>query len=94
MLRSQNKGALFANSVEVDQHQAAGATYHGTSTGSSSGKPNEEPAHKRTVTEMIRSIDVAVNFEDEFGTRGMASRRTWVAMKLGSHFLFAVWSVC
>ena len=94
VLRSQNKGALFAYSVEVDQHQAAGAAQHGTSTGSSSGKPNEEPVHKRIVAEMLRSIDVAADFEDEFGTRGMAGRRTWVAIKLASYILFVMWGVC
>ncbi|KAG8220728.1 FAD-linked oxidoreductase [Butyriboletus roseoflavus] len=31
---------------------------------------------------MIRSIDVAADFEDEFGTREVAGRRTWVAVKL------------
>ncbi|KAH0838757.1 FAD-linked oxidoreductase-like protein [Lanmaoa asiatica] len=80
-LRKQNKGALFAYSVEVDAHEAAGATHH-SSEGPSSGKLNEQPVHKRIIAEMIRSIDVAADFEDEFGTQEVAGRRTWVAVKL------------
>ena len=82
-LRNQNKGALFAYSVEVNEHEAAGTTHH-SNEGASSGKPkpNEQPVHKRIVAEMIRSIDVAADFEDEFGTQGVAGRRTWVAIKL------------
>ncbi|KAF8555937.1 FAD-linked oxidoreductase [Imleria badia] len=72
-LRNENKGALFAYSVEVDEHEAAGTR---------SGKSNEQPVHKRIVAEMIRSIDVAADFEDEFGTQKAAGRRTWVAIKL------------
>jgi proline dehydrogenase len=84
-LRNQNKGALFAYSVEVDEHEAAGTTHHNNEV-ASSRKPNEQPVHKRIVTEMIRSIDVAADFEDEFGTRGAAGRRTWVAIKLVGNF--------
>lgn len=89
-LRSQNKGALFAYSVEVDEHEAAGATQH-SNEGPSSRKPNEQPVHKRIVAEMIKSIDVAADFEDEFGlrTKEAAGRRTWVAIKLvGNHCRF------
>ncbi|KAG9310351.1 FAD-linked oxidoreductase-like protein [Chiua virens] len=81
--RSQNKGALFAYSVEVDEHEAAGATSR-TDEGPSSGKTHGQPVHKRIVDEMIRSIDVAADFEDQFGTLQVAGRRTWVAVKLSA----------
>lgn len=81
MLRDQNKGALFAYSVEVDEHEAAGTTHH-SNEGPGSAASDERPGHKRIVTEMIRSIDVAADFEDEFGTQAVAGRRTWVAVKL------------
>ncbi|KAG6369803.1 FAD-linked oxidoreductase-like protein [Boletus reticuloceps] len=79
-LRNQNKGALFAYSVEVDEHEASGE--HHIDTGSDSGKTSKQPVHKRIVEEMLRSIDVAADFEDEVGTRQVAGRRTWVAIKL------------
>jgi len=77
-LRNQNKGALFAYSVEVDKHEAAGTANH-SHEGPSSGKL--KPVHKRIVEEMIRSIDVAADFEDELGAQ-VVGRRTWVAIKL------------
>lgn len=85
-LRNQNKGALFAYSVEVDEHEAAGTR---------SEKSNEQPVHKRIVAEMVRSVDVAADFEDEFGTQEAAGRRTWVAIKLvGNPVVFATYPVC
>lgn len=95
-LRSQNRGALFAYSVEVDEHEAAGATHQTHSNeGPSSGKANEQPIHKRIVAEMIRSIDVAADFEDELGAQEVAGRRTWVAIKLvGNPVVFATYHVC
>ncbi|ETW87760.1 hypothetical protein HETIRDRAFT_122039 [Heterobasidion irregulare TC 32-1] len=72
--RAENKGALFAYSVEVDEHEAAGQGH----------KPSV-PVHKRIVQEMIRSIDVAADFEDRHASGSSstaAGRRTWVAVKL------------
>ena len=74
--RAENKGALFAYSVEVDEHEAAGQGH----------KPSV-PVHKRIVQEMIRSIDVAADFEDRHASGSSstaAGRRTWVAVKLVS----------
>ncbi|KAI0307413.1 FAD-linked oxidoreductase-like protein [Multifurca ochricompacta] len=75
-LRAENKGALFAYSVEVDAKEAAG--------GASSTR---EPVHKRVMQEMIRSIDAAADFEDSQpranGIPG-SGRRTWVAIKLSA----------
>ena len=42
-----------------------------------------EPVHERIVQEMIRSIDVAADFEDSRARANESSgRRTWVAIKL------------
>ncbi|KAF9261971.1 FAD-linked oxidoreductase [Marasmius fiardii PR-910] len=72
-LRSSNMGALFAYSIEVDEREA---TAHSTK------KKPTEPIHKRIVNEMIRSIDVAADFEDELLQGAPAGRRTWVAVKM------------
>ncbi|KAJ7596517.1 FAD-linked oxidoreductase-like protein [Mycena floridula] len=70
-MRSENKGVLFAYSVEVDEPQ---------------GKKHGPPPHKRIVQEMINSIDVAADFEDELrksqGRVDHKGRRTWVAVKM------------
>lgn len=73
-LRAENKGCLFAYSVEVDEEEAAGQT-HGKTT---------VPVHKRIVDEMIHSIDVAANFENQYiaDKSSPEGRRTWVAVKL------------
>ncbi|KIJ60119.1 hypothetical protein HYDPIDRAFT_32541 [Hydnomerulius pinastri MD-312] len=76
-LRNENKGVLFAYSVEVDEEEAAGAEHHGQVK----GEGDAQPVHKRIVNEMIRSIDVAADFEDGLGG-GSTGRRTWVAVKL------------
>ncbi|KAF8642866.1 hypothetical protein AX16_009372 [Volvariella volvacea WC 439] len=82
ILRAQNKGALFAYSVEVDEDEASGS-------GSGSTNP-----HKRIIEEMIRCIDVAAEFEDNNTRNGVGAgaggqgrseggaRKTWVALKL------------
>ncbi|CAA7267709.1 unnamed protein product [Cyclocybe aegerita] len=94
-LRAGNKGAIFAYSVEVDQREAtapASPASAGSSSGSVAPKP-ESDAHKRAVTEMIHSIDVAGDFEDEVTRNGSIStisearkctneRTTWIALKL------------
>ncbi|KAH9075671.1 FAD-linked oxidoreductase [Lactarius deliciosus] len=73
-LRAENKGALFAYSVEADADDAA------------SGAPSlRKPVHKRIVQEMIRSINVAADFEDSRASADESSgRRTWVAIKLSA----------
>lgn len=70
-LRAENKGCLFAYSVEVDESEAEG-----------NAKVQKEPVHKRIVQEMIRCIDVAADFEDGYSKD--KGRRTWVALKLVS----------
>ncbi|KAH9043880.1 FAD-linked oxidoreductase [Lactarius pseudohatsudake] len=73
-LRAENKGAIFAYSVEADADDAAiGA------------RSLREPVHKRIVQEMIRSINVAADFEDSQARADESSgRRTWVAIKLSA----------
>ena len=76
-LRAENKGCLFAYSVEVDENEAAGKA-------AGKGK-NVQPVHKQSVQEMIHSIDVAADFEDKHLPVGSSKgRRTWVAIKLVS----------
>lgn len=72
-LRTENKGALFAYAVEVDEKEAVGQT-----------DINRQPAHKRTIEEIIGSINASADFEDGRGTlqNGHIGRRTWVAVKL------------
>ncbi|KAG1741767.1 FAD-linked oxidoreductase [Suillus paluster] len=72
-LRAEKKGALFGYSVEVDEKEAV-----------DHAKVEKEPVHKRIVKEMIRSIDVAADFEDGRDTpqSGRVGRRTWVAVKV------------
>ena len=74
-MRAENKGALLAYSVEVDEDEAAGKTRVNSS---------RQPMHKRIVDEMINCIDVAADFEDSEVSKGSLSsgRRTWVAVKL------------
>ncbi|KAI0344244.1 FAD-linked oxidoreductase [Trametopsis cervina] len=73
--RTENKGCLFAYSVEVDEAAAAGKAKQ-------SGKA-VQPIHKQIVQEMIHSIDVAADFEDKHKKgASQRGRRTWVAIKL------------
>ncbi|THH17138.1 hypothetical protein EW146_g3612 [Bondarzewia mesenterica] len=74
-LRAENKGTLFAYSVEVDEAEATGG-----------GSKGSVPVYKQIVQEMIRSIDVAADFEDQraSGSSSAAGRRTWVAVKLSA----------
>ncbi|KAI0791690.1 FAD-linked oxidoreductase-like protein [Abortiporus biennis] len=67
-LRAENKGCLLVYSVEVDEEEAAG-----------NGKSEKELVHKRVVEEMIRSIEVAADFEDAHSGNSSKGRRTWVA---------------
>lgn len=72
--RAENKGCLFAYSVEVDEDEAAGKAGKGKNT---------PPVYKQIVQEMIHSIDVAADFEDKHLPPGSSKgRRTWVAVKL------------
>ncbi|KAF5369423.1 hypothetical protein D9758_002602 [Tetrapyrgos nigripes] len=73
-LRSKNKGALFAYSIEVDEREAASAT--------TKKATDVEPPYKRIVNEMIRCIDVAADFEDSIVGDAPTGRRTWVAVKM------------
>ncbi|GJE99762.1 FAD-linked oxidoreductase [Phanerochaete sordida] len=74
-LRAENKGCLFAYSVEVDEHEAAGKA-KGNSV---------QSVHKECIREMIHSIDVAADFEDGHLPPGSSKgRRTWVAIKLSA----------
>lgn len=74
-LRSQNKGALFAYSIEVDESDPA----RKRSPSSGHDTHHLKPVHKRVVDEMIRSIDVAADFEDGLSA---GTRMTWVAVKM------------
>lgn len=75
-LRAENKGALLAYSTEVHSNEAAGGA------GSTS-----EPVHRHIVREIIRSIDIAADFESSQARETLGSgRRTWVAIKLVSKF--------
>jgi proline dehydrogenase len=88
-LRRENKGALFAYSVEVDEAEASGKSGHDT-IGTADAPVEGLPMHKRIVEEMIHCIDVAADFEDQrqskVGER-VLGRRTWVALKLVSILL-------
>ncbi|KAF8839920.1 FAD-linked oxidoreductase [Paxillus ammoniavirescens] len=79
-LRDKNKGVMMVYSVEVDENEAAGAERHGQTNGKASG----QPVHKRIVDEIIKSIEVAANFEDGLnsGAGGVTGRPTCVAVKL------------
>lgn len=88
-LRHQNKGALFAYSVEVDEYGATSANSDAngkakSGEGAATLPENAKlPAHKRIVEEMLRCIDVAAEFEDETGkTNESMGRKTWVAIKV------------
>ncbi|KAI0089884.1 FAD-linked oxidoreductase-like protein [Irpex rosettiformis] len=70
--RQENKGCLFAYSVEVDEAAAAGKE----------GK-DVQPLHQQIIQEMIHSVDVAADFEDKHRIgKSLKGRRTWVAVKL------------
>ncbi|TFK67661.1 FAD-linked oxidoreductase [Pluteus cervinus] len=84
-LRRQNKGALFAYSVEVDEDEATAPASSANSSPNSIAPVSEAlPPHKRIVEEMIRCTDVAADFEDGYSRRSSVAlgRKTWVAVKL------------
>lgn len=72
-LRAENKGALFAYAVEVDQKEVTGQT-----------NMEGQPVHKRIIEEIIRSINASADFEDgrDAFQDGHIGRRTWVSVKL------------
>ena len=73
--RAENKGCLFAYSVEVDEDEAAGK--------SKDKVKGQQPVYKQIIQEMIHSIDVAAGFEDRHLPAGSSTgRKTWVAVKL------------
>ncbi|PFH48288.1 hypothetical protein AMATHDRAFT_150233 [Amanita thiersii Skay4041] len=88
-LRAQNKGALLAYSVEVDERTATSSSLS-TSTSphvhadiTADGDPaHNKLSYKRIVDEMIRCIDAAADFEDSRGPAAGLGRRTWVAIKI------------
>lgn len=61
-------------SVEVDEAEAAGTE---------GVRRQEAPLHKRGIQEMIRSIDVAADFEEQH-VNPSSNRSIWVAFKLVS----------
>lgn len=63
---------MFAYSIEVDESKAAGNAIL---------KADRIPIHKRVVEEMIRSIDIAADFEDDLKSPSRR-RKTWVAVKM------------
>lgn len=74
-LRAENKGCLFAYSVEVDEGEAAGKAKESA----------KQSVHKQIVAETLHCIDVAADFEDKHsldGGRDLRGRKTWVAIKL------------
>lgn len=73
-LRAENKGALFAYSVEVGETEAAGQT----------NMERPQPVHKRIIEETIRTINASADFEDgrDALQNGHMGRRTWVAVKV------------
>ncbi|KAF9235880.1 FAD-linked oxidoreductase [Melanogaster broomeanus] len=74
-----HKGVLLVYSVEVNE-SAVGTEHHDGERVNDSG----QPVHKWIIDEVIKSIDVAANFEDEKGSAagGMMGRRSCVAVKL------------
>lgn len=70
-LRSQGTGTLLAYSVEVQD-------------GDAQQLPNGHsiPPHKVHIAEIVRSIDVAAEFEAQNLANGLAPSKTWAAIKL------------
>ncbi|KZV77589.1 FAD-linked oxidoreductase [Peniophora sp. CONT] len=74
-LRSNNKGALFVYSAEVDEEEASGKVI-------GDGKQKLAP-HREIVEEVMRAITTAADFEDtHVSLTTPNARRTWVAVKL------------
>lgn len=79
--REQNKGVLLVYSVEVDEKavKSRSSPAHGRDSG---------PAqYRKNVEEIIHSIEVAGDFEDQYSARSggavqVFGRKTWVALKL------------
>lgn len=68
-LRRQGKGVLLSYSVEYDENAVSGGLGSGETVG-----------YKRNVLEVMRSVDVAGDFEDRAGKD--TGRTSWVALKL------------
>jgi proline dehydrogenase len=91
-LRAENKGVLFAYSVEVDESEATQQPATSSSSTHSRQSGTQQPAHKIIVDHLLRSIDVAADFEDRYlheyahghGDASPEDRKTWVAIKLVS----------
>jgi hypothetical protein len=73
-LRAENKGALLTYSVEADTNEITGGAH-----------PSGETLRQHILQEMLRSIEVAADFEDSYARENPSSgRTTWVAVKLVS----------
>ncbi|KAG8879803.1 hypothetical protein FRB97_001373 [Tulasnella sp. 331] len=81
--REQNKGVMLVYSVEVDEKVAK------SQSSPVHGDRDSGPAqYRKNVEEIIHSIEVAGDFEDQYNVRakGVAGRTTWVALKLLVHY--------
>ncbi|KAF8480788.1 FAD-linked oxidoreductase [Russula ochroleuca] len=73
-LRAENKGALLTYSVEADTNEITGGAH-----------PSGETLRQHILQEMLRSIEVAADFEDSYARENPSSgRTTWVAVKLSA----------
>ncbi|CCM03712.1 uncharacterized protein FIBRA_05858 [Fibroporia radiculosa] len=78
-LRAENKGCLFAYSVEVDEDEASGTA--------KDDKHAKLSTHKQIITETLHCIDVAADFENKYSSHhgsDMRGRKTWVAVKMSA----------
>jgi proline dehydrogenase len=93
-LRAENKGGLFAYSVEVDENAVTQEI--DTQPGMSATATGTVPPHKKAVAEILHSIDVAAAFEDSHPARlgGAQGRKTWVAIKIVSCSSFVSLHLC
>lgn len=80
-LRAENKGALLAYSVEADTNEITGGAHPSAFT----GEALRQRQRQHILQEMLRSIEVAADFEDSYARENPSSgRSTWVAVKLVS----------
>ena len=78
-LRAENKGALLAYSVEADTNEITGGAHPSAFTGEVL-RPSQH-----ILQEMLRSIDVAADFDNSYTRENPSSgRSTWIAVKLVS----------
>lgn len=70
-LRAENKGCLLVYSAEVDETK---------SVAGSPAKSGPTSVHKRIVEEMIQSIEIAADFDDQLSST--TGRKSWIAVKM------------